>query len=57
MNSLLIMFIGLQYQALADFIADWTPGAQDEERTKDNKAWKVSVMGDGEPSAQVQLLS
>jgi ribonuclease HI len=29
----------IQSQALADFIADWTPGAQDEERTKDNEAW------------------
>jgi ribonuclease HI len=28
-------------RALAYFIADWTPGAQDEERTKDDKAWTV----------------
>jgi ribonuclease HI len=24
---------------LVDFIADWTPEAQDEESTKDNEAW------------------
>jgi ribonuclease HI len=29
----------IQSQALVDFIADWTLGAQDEERTKDNEAW------------------
>jgi ribonuclease HI len=31
----------IQSQALADFIADWTPGAQHDERTKDNEAWTV----------------
>jgi ribonuclease HI len=31
----------IQSQALADFIADWTPGAQDEEATKDAEAWAV----------------
>jgi ribonuclease HI len=35
----------IQSQALADFIADWTPGAQDEERTKDDKAWIVFCDG------------
>jgi ribonuclease HI len=30
----------IQSQALADFIADWTQGAQDEERTKD-EAWTI----------------
>jgi hypothetical protein len=28
----------IQSQALADFIADWTPRAQDEERTNDAEA-------------------
>jgi ribonuclease HI len=31
----------IQSQALADFIADWTPGAQAEEATKDVEAWTV----------------
>jgi ribonuclease HI len=31
----------IQSQALADFIGDWTPGAQGEEATKDAKAWTV----------------
>jgi ribonuclease HI len=35
----------LQSQALADFIADWTPGAQDEERIKDDEAWTVFCDG------------
>jgi hypothetical protein len=35
----------IQSQALADFIADWTPGAQDEEATKDAKAWTVFCDG------------
>jgi hypothetical protein len=35
----------IQYQALVDFIADWTPGAQDEERTKDDEAWTVFYDG------------
>jgi hypothetical protein len=35
----------IQSQALADFIADWTPGAQDEERIKDDKAWIVFCDG------------
>jgi hypothetical protein len=34
----------IQSQALADFIADWTPGAQ-EEVTKDIEAW--TIFGDG----------
>jgi hypothetical protein len=29
----------IQSQVLVDFIADWTPEAQDEESTKDNEAW------------------
>jgi ribonuclease HI len=28
----------IQSQTLADFIADWTPGAQDEEKTNDVEA-------------------
>jgi ribonuclease HI len=35
----------IQSQALADFIADWTRGAQDEERIKDDEAWIVFCDG------------
>jgi ribonuclease HI len=35
----------IQSQALADFIADWTPGAQEEEKNKDAKAWTVFCDG------------
>jgi ribonuclease HI len=35
----------IQSQALADFIADWTPGAQEEEINKDAKAWMVFCDG------------
>jgi hypothetical protein len=35
----------IQSQALADFIADWTPGAQGEEATKDAEAWTVFCDG------------
>jgi ribonuclease HI len=35
----------IQSQALADFIADWTPGAQDEEGIKDDEAWTVFCDG------------
>jgi hypothetical protein len=35
----------IQSQALADFIADWTPGAQKEEVTKDAEAWTVFCDG------------
>jgi ribonuclease HI len=35
----------IQSQALADFIADWTPGAQEEEASKDAKAWTVFCDG------------
>jgi ribonuclease HI len=31
----------IESQALADFIADWTPGAQGEEATKDAEAWTI----------------
>jgi ribonuclease HI len=35
----------IQSQALADFIDDWTPGAQGEEATKDAEAWTVFCDG------------
>jgi ribonuclease HI len=35
----------IQSQALADFIADWTPGAHGEEATKDAEAWIVFCDG------------
>jgi ribonuclease HI len=35
----------IQSQALADFIADWTPGAEDEESTIDNEAWTMFCDG------------
>jgi ribonuclease HI len=35
----------IQSQALADFIADWMPGAQEEEASKDAKAWTVFYDG------------
>jgi hypothetical protein len=40
LNEFTIDFVhrsSIQSQALADFIADWTPGAQDEEKTNDAK--------------------
>jgi ribonuclease HI len=35
----------IQSQALADFIADWTPGAQEEEINKDVEAWTMFCDG------------
>jgi ribonuclease HI len=35
----------IQSQALADFIADCTPGAQDEEKTNDAEAWTIFCDG------------
>jgi ribonuclease HI len=35
----------IQSQALVDFIADWTPGAQEEETNKDAEAWTVFYDG------------
>jgi ribonuclease HI len=35
----------IQSQALADFIADWTPGAHEEEASKDVEAWTVFCDG------------
>jgi hypothetical protein len=40
----------IQSQALVDFIADWTPGLRKK------KQIKMSKLGPGEPSEQVQLL-
>jgi ribonuclease HI len=37
----------IQSQVLADFIADWTPGAQEEEINKDIEAWMVFCDGSG----------
>jgi ribonuclease HI len=48
LNEFTIYYVhrsSIQSQVLADFIADWTPGAQDEERTKDNEAWIVFCDG------------
>jgi hypothetical protein len=47
----------IQSQALADFIADWTPGAQEEEANKMPKLGHCSAMVPREPLGQVQLLS
>jgi ribonuclease HI len=35
----------IQSQAVADFIADWTPGAQGAEATKDVEAWTIFYDG------------
>jgi hypothetical protein len=35
----------IQSQALADFIADWTPGAHEEGASKDTEAWTVFCDG------------
>jgi ribonuclease HI len=35
----------IQSQALADFIADWTPGAHEEGTSKDAEAWTVFCNG------------
>jgi hypothetical protein len=35
----------IQSQALADFIADWTPGAHEEGTSKDAEAWTVFCDG------------
>jgi hypothetical protein len=45
----------IQSQALADFIADWTPGAHEEGTSKDTEAWTVFCDGSWEPSVQEQL--
>jgi ribonuclease HI len=38
----------IQSHALADFIVDWMPGAQEEEATKDAEAWTVFYDGSWE---------
>jgi ribonuclease HI len=48
LNEFTINFVhrfSIQSQALADFIADWTPGAQDKEKTNDAEAWRVFCDG------------
>jgi hypothetical protein len=48
MNEFTIDYVhrsSIQSQALLDFIADWTPGAQDEERIKDDEAWTMFCDG------------
>jgi hypothetical protein len=48
LNEFTIDFVhrsSIQSQALADFIADWMPGAQHEERIKDDETWIVFCDG------------
>jgi ribonuclease HI len=48
LNEFTIDFVhrsSIQSQALVDFIVDWTPGAQDKEKTNDAKAWTVFCDG------------
>jgi ribonuclease HI len=48
LNKFTIDFVhrsSIQSQALADFIADWTPGAQDKEKTTDAEAWTIFCDG------------
>jgi ribonuclease HI len=48
LNEFIIDYVhrsSIQSQALANFIADWTPGAQEEETNKDAKAWTVFCDG------------
>jgi hypothetical protein len=47
----------IQTQALADFIADWTPGAQEKKQINMPKLGQCSATVPGEPSVQVRLLS
>jgi hypothetical protein len=59
LNEFTIDFVhrsSIQSQALADFIADWQPGAQEEGNTTDTEAWIVLCDDHGEPLVQVQLL-
>jgi ribonuclease HI len=47
-NEFIIDYVhrsSIQSQALADFIADWTPGAQDEETIKDAESWTIFCDG------------
>jgi hypothetical protein len=48
LNEFTIDFVhrfSIQSQALADFIADWTPGAHEEGCTTDTEAWTVFCDG------------
>jgi ribonuclease HI len=48
LNEFTIDFVhrsSIQSQALANFIADWTPGAQDEENITDAEAWTIFCDG------------
>jgi hypothetical protein len=45
----------IQSQALADFIADWTPGLMKKKQVKMPKLGQYYAMVLGEPSGQVQL--
>jgi hypothetical protein len=48
LNEFIIDYVhrsSIQSQALADFIADWMPGAQEEEASKDAEAWTVFCDG------------
>jgi ribonuclease HI len=48
LNEFTIDFVhrsSIQSQALADFIADWTLGAQDEDKTTDAEAWTMFCDG------------
>jgi ribonuclease HI len=48
LNEFIIDYVhrsSIQSQALADFIADWTPGAHEEEINKDTEAWTVFCDG------------
>jgi hypothetical protein len=48
LNEFTIDFVhrsSIQSQALADFIADWMAGAQEEEKTNDAEAWTVFCDG------------
>jgi hypothetical protein len=48
LNEFTIDFVhrsSIQSQVLAHFIADWTPGAQDEEKITDAEAWTVFCDG------------
>jgi hypothetical protein len=58
-NEFTIDFVhrsSIQSQALADFIADWTPGAQEEESITDTDAWIVFYDGSWGTLVHVQLL-
>jgi hypothetical protein len=60
LNEFTIDFVhrsSIQSQVLADFIADWTLGAQDKEKTTDAEAWTVFCDGSWGTFTQEQQLS